>query len=79
MWNGAADILKPSPAMISAIPTTTNVSPVSPCEPIAEAMPSNEIFPVAPYTSAEPKRSAAAPNEPTMRYFSPASSDPSRS
>ena len=79
MWNGAADILKPSPAMISAIPTTTNVSPVSPCEPIAVAMPWNETCPVAPYTSAEPNSSAAAPNEPTIRYFRPASSEPSRS
>ena len=79
MWKGAADILKPSPATISAIPTTTNVSPVSPCDPIAEAMPSKEIFPVAPYTSAEPKRSVAAPKEPMTRYFRPASSAPSRS
>ena len=48
MWNGAADILKPSPAIISAIPTTTNVSPVRPCDPIVEAMPLNSTFPVAP-------------------------------
>jgi hypothetical protein len=34
--------------MINAIPTTTNVSPVSPWDEIAAAMPSNEIFPVAP-------------------------------
>src|SRR4029079_19388472 len=55
MWNGAADILKPSPATISAIPVTTNVSPVRPCDPIAHATPSKEIFPVAPYTSREPQ------------------------
>ena len=48
MWNGAADILNPSPATISAIPTTTNVSPVKPCVATAVAIPWNEIFPVAP-------------------------------
>ena len=48
MWNGAADILKPSPTIISAIPTTTNESPVSPCDEIAVAMPLNETCPVAP-------------------------------
>src|SRR3954451_16977896 len=48
IWNGAADILKPRPATINAIPTTTNVSLVRLCDPAAEAMPSNETFPVAP-------------------------------
>ena len=79
MWNGAADILKPSPAMRSAMPTTRSELPVSPCAPIAEAMPANETVPVAPYTSAEPNSSTAEPNEPTTRYLSPASSEPSTS
>src|SRR6478736_8746575 len=54
MWNGAADILKPRPAMRSAMPTTSSELPVSPCVAVAEAIPLNETVPVAPYTSAEP-------------------------
>ena len=48
MWNGAADILKPRPATISAIPVTANASPVNPFAAMAVAMPWNEIVPVAP-------------------------------
>ena len=50
-----------------------------PCVPTAAAICAKPMRPVAPYTSADPKSSAAEPNEPTIRYFRPASSEPSRS
>ena len=77
MWNGADDDLKPSPAMIIASPSTSRASPERFCVPTAAAIPVKSMRFVAPYTSAEPKRSAAEPNEPTIRYLRPASSEPS--
>ncbi len=68
MWNGAADILKPSPATMSAIPVTRSESPLSPCVPIEAAMPWNEIVPVAPMDAgADPKRKSPSQTKPTIK------------
>src|SRR5206468_2277537 len=71
MWNGAEDDLKPRPAMIIASPSTRTASPARFWAPTAPAISSNPMRFVAPYTSAEPNRSEAEPNEPTIRYFRP--------
>ena len=75
MWNGAAEILKASPARIIASPARRNAS--SPAS--AAAICANPISFVAPKTRAEPKSSTAEPNPPTIRYLSPASSEVARS
>ena len=74
MWNGAAETLNARPAMIIARPAKRNAS--SPA--FAAAISANPSSEVAPNTSAEPKSSTAEPNPPTIRYFSPASSDVAR-
>ncbi len=75
MWNGAADALKPRPAITIASPASTSPSLTRPWSSMAAAIAPNSSSPVAPYTSADPKSSTAEPKLPTIRYFSPASSD----
>jgi len=75
MWNGAEDDLKPSPTSSIASPATSSAS----WGRAAAAMRSKLSSPVEPYTSAEPNKRIAEPNEPTIRYFSPASSEPTMS
>ena len=75
MWKGAAETLNASPARIIASPARRNAS--SPA--LAAAICEKPISPVAPYTSAEPKRSTAEPNPPTIRYLRAASSEAARS
>src|SRR2546421_3925996 len=79
MWNGAEEDLKPSPVMIIARPASRRTSRERCCPETVAAIRSSPSCPVAPYTSAEPKRSTADPKLPTTRYFSPASSEPTRS
>ena len=79
MWNGAAEALKPRPEMIIASPRTSSTSCERPSFSTCCAISTKPIWFVAPYTSADPNSSDADPNEPTIRYFSPASSEPSRS
>src|SRR5918996_2765131 len=50
MWNGAAEILKPSPTSMSASPTRNSAS-LAPPPPAAAVIRAKLVLPVAPYVS----------------------------
>ncbi len=79
MWNGAAEALNASPAMIIASPTSRSGSSTRLLLCVDCAIAEKPSSPVEPYTSAEPKSSTAEPIPPMIRYLSPASSELSTS
>ena len=74
MWNGTAATLNPSPAIISASPTTTPGA-ISSVKASASAIPSNRVVPSSPKTWLIPKSSSAEDKAPSRMYLVPPSFD----
>ena len=78
MWNGTAATLKASPTKSRTMPAISVPSLTSTRVARKAWMPSSDVVPVAPYTSATPYKKIAEENAPSTKYLMPASSERAR-